>query len=92
MNKEKKKELALKLLKLRNQKRKIEKEEREVKEEIMGFMKGNVLTVGDVILLLSDKLRTTLNKAALLKDKGKDFVSQYESTTHYQVLEVKKIK
>ena len=36
MNKERKKELALKLLKLRNQKRKIEKEEREVKERSWG--------------------------------------------------------
>ena len=87
-------ENAAKLISLIEKRKKIEKEEKELKSHFKAHMNeiGELnLKAGNIMINLTDVIKTSLDKKALINDHGEDFVKKYENQTEYQKMEVKKV-
>jgi hypothetical protein len=83
--------MAQRLAAVIDQRRELEKEERELKEHFKAeFGSSSILQVGDVIITAEERTRTSLDKSKLIAVYGKDTMAQYETVTTYIQLNVQK--
>ena len=84
------KDKAIKAQTLRDQVKALEKELNPLIDEIKGFMGDEtVITLGDVVLILSEITRTDLDKKALTAQLG-EAIKRFEKPTTYKKLEIKR--
>ncbi len=83
-------ELMAKTFELNAEARKIEKEKKQLREELIAQMKESALSCGDYVAVLTDMERESIDKKSLVADQGRDFLEPYLKVTSYQKLEVKK--
>jgi predicted phage-related endonuclease len=69
--------------------REMQKQQKEMRQEIINSMRESALSCGDYIAVLSDCTRQTLDKDKLKEDFGQDFINKYTTISEYQKLEVK---
>lgn len=84
---------AKELEELVRMRKKFERAERELKD----FFKNEIgdsggIVAGDVVIVVAEKERRSVNKELLVLEHGKDFVKNYERVTQYKQLEIKKVK
>jgi hypothetical protein len=81
---------AQELFNLIEARKEIEKKERELKDYFKAM--GEVaIKANDILITLTEKERTNLDKLALTAFLGIDKLSEFETTTHYQQVDVKKV-
>ena len=86
-------ELAKDLLKIIEDRKEIEKKEKELKSyfrtqfESLGI---DTATIGKVLISMVSKTRTGLDQKALIAKLGKEFVAQFVAETPYTQVDVKK--
>ena len=81
---------AIKAQSIRDQLKALESELSPILDEIKGFMgEQTVVTLGDVVLILSEVTRTDLDKKALTVELG-DAIKRFEKKTAYKKLEIKR--
>lgn len=67
-----------------------EKVEKELKEVLKGIMgEDATLEAGEFMVLLESRVRSDLDKKAILENEGPDFIAKYSKTTEYEILSVK---
>lgn len=78
---------------LREQRKSIEKQEETLKEELKRYFgeARNVLYCGDYIVIKESRERTDLDKAAMVKECGTDFIARFLKKTEFDVLSVKRV-
>ena len=82
---------AEKLANYIEKRKELEKLEKDLKGEFKILMaESAVLKVGDYILTLTDKIRSSLDKKALIEKCGKDFVNAFEKVSSYKQFDIKK--
>lgn len=83
-------EKALNLLKMIEQRKMIEKAEKELKDHFKDLLgEDSIIIVGEVVISLSERTRTDLDKKALAAELG-DKIKQFEKSSTYQVMDVKR--
>ena len=81
---------AIKAQTIRDQVKALENELSPILDEIKGFMGDQtVVTLGDIVLILSEVTRTDLDKKALTVELG-DAIKRFEKRTAYKKLEIKR--
>lgn len=81
---------AKQLFELVEQRKQIEKLEKQLKSEFKSLANNGALNLGGYTIIISESSRTGLNKKQLIADLGADFVSKYETVTTFQKLDIKK--
>lgn len=69
--------------------REMQKQQKELRQEIINQMRESALICGDYIAVLSDCTRSAIDKNKLKEDFGQDFIDKYTVVSEYQKLEVK---
>ena len=88
----KKIECAIELYELTEQRRAIEKREKELKEffkEEIG--EGGALNAGPIIILLENCQRTSLDKKQLVIELGAERVKKFERVTYFKKFTLKRV-
>jgi predicted phage-related endonuclease len=81
---------AIKAQTIRDQVKALENELSPILDEIKGFMGDQtVVTLGDIVLILSEVTRTDLDKKALTLELGEK-LKAFEKRSTYKKLEIKK--
>jgi predicted phage-related endonuclease len=81
---------AIKAQTIREQVKALETELSPLLDEIKSFMADQtVITLGDIVLILSEVTRTDLDKKALTVELG-DAIKRFEKKTAYKKLEIKR--
>lgn len=75
------------------QRKELEKAEKELKKEIRELMgDALLLEAGALAVVVSERSRRDIDKEAIAADHGVDFLAQYTKTTSFEIMEVKKTK
>lgn len=77
------------LLTLIQERQRIEKEERALKDYFKDLTTDGVVEVGDILITIEAKTRTVLDRDALMKKLG-DKIAEFEKLTQYQQVNVSK--
>ena len=84
-------QLALKLFKTIENRKQIEKEESELKEQIKLIMGDEtVLEAGEIFISLDERSRTDLDKNKMKEELGLELLKKFEKTSSFKVLSVVK--
>jgi len=82
--------LAMQLLALRNQKKKIEQQEKAIKAQfIEKFGEEDMIEFENAIVTLFKKISKTLDQKLLKEEQGEKFVESYKTERTSQYLDVK---
>lgn len=82
--------IAKTLYKLVEDRKRLEKEEKELKDKIKLIMGSEkVLEADNIIILLDERERTDLDKKKMVTDLGMDLIKQYETKSTYQIMTIK---
>lgn len=86
-------ELAQELLSVIEQRKALEKRESELKTYFKDELgnKPDLLEAGNVVIMLIEKARTSLDKEGLTNKFGIAVISEFEKTTTYLETQVKKV-
>lgn len=83
-------EKAARLFEIIEKRREFEAEEKALKEHFKAM--GEVaIKANDILITLTDKERTNLDRKSLAAFLGIDKLSEFENTTHYMQVDVKKV-
>lgn len=84
-------EMAKELLKINELRKELSRKESEIKDYFKAKFEGeSAVKLGEIILLLTESERRSLDRKSLEKDLGIQRVRKYEILTNYVKLEVKK--
>lgn len=83
------------LFDLIEQRKEMEKKEKELKDYFRSVLSAdqiNVVHVGGYIVSVADRVTTTIDRKLMAEILGDDEVRKYEKKTPYQILDIKIIK
>ena len=87
-------QLALELKETIDRRREIEKREDELKSYFktkLGSLGQDTASVGGILISLTSKSRTDIDKKAIAAQMGADWLKQFEKKTNYTQVDVKEI-